>query len=56
VVRVDTWPGVLSLAELGDYTSIIAQGPVTDHSVPERLVQDVLDLEDAPSEGFVYGR
>jgi len=47
--------GALSLAELGDNTSIIAQGPVTDHSVPERMVKDVLDLEDAPSEGFVDG-
>ena len=47
--------GALSLAELGDNTSIIAQGPVTDHSVPERLVHNMLDLEDAPSEGFVDG-
>ena len=47
--------GALSLAELGDNTSIIAQGPVTDHFFPERLVKDVLDLKDAPSEGFVDG-
>ena len=47
--------GALSLAELGVNTSIIAQGPVTDHSVPELLVKDVLDLKDAPSEGFLDG-
>jgi len=55
------WPvqilglGAQSLAELGDNTNIVAQGPVTDYSIPERLVKDVVDLENAPSEGFVDG-
>lgn len=39
----------LSLADLGGNTGVVAQGPVTDHSVPERLVKDVFDAAEANS-------
>jgi len=39
----------LSLADLEGNIGVIAQGPVADHSVPERLVKDVLDGPDAPA-------
>jgi hypothetical protein len=36
----------LSLADLGNNIGVLAQGPVTDHSVPERTVKEVLDGAD----------
>ncbi|PKB57467.1 MAG: hypothetical protein BZY73_03030 [SAR202 cluster bacterium Casp-Chloro-G3] len=35
----------LSLAELGGNLGVIAQGPITDHSVAEQLVKGVLDVD-----------